>query len=256
MEGDYDMNDVVFHYRTVTVMRESKLQRVDVYGQLVAIGASYHNGFAIRVPGVQASAVDTSKMRFRYAIDGLAGIEQVNSPIEAESDELIAIISQDVWQLVDTNCTFYRTDDDCQDDIQFEFELSLPFTELQEASTIGTLYDPFIFASENRFHGSVFNGFPGRNLEIHLADISPTEQANTSYFGLEQDASNIAGSRYYKNANNLPWSMEVGTSWKHPRSGKDLLEAYPFFENYVTSNKEDNSDWYIPENGNSNKVYD
>lgn len=254
LEGDYDMNDVVFHYRTVTVERDDKLQRVDFHGQLVAIGASYHNGFAIRVPGVLASAVDTQKMRFRYAFDGEAQTEQAN-PIEAESSELIAVVTNDVWDLVDTSCSYYRTSANCTDDIQFEFELSLPFTELQPAAVMSTLYDPFIFATPNRYHGSHFSSHPGREWEMHLADVAPTEQADTSIFKTGDDTSDSETERFFKNSNNLPWAMEVATSWKHPRTGVDLLKAYPNFRNHIESGKAQDLDWYQEANRVEGKVF-
>lgn len=247
VEGDYDMNDVVFHYRTVSVIKDNKLQRVDIYGQLVAIGAHYHNGFALRIPGVQTEVVDTEKLRFRHTRldkNGDATTTDKASPIESNNGELIAIITNDVWDLVSTDCSFYRTDSNCKDHIQFAFELSLPFTELQSKSNISTLYDPFIFATENRYHGGTFPAPPGRELEVHLADVSPTEQANAEYFGKQQDTSNLERKRFYKNANNLPWAMEIATEWKYPTSGTDLLKAYPYFEGYVTSNKLENLDWY------------
>lgn len=258
MEGDFDMNDVVFHYRTVSVIKDEKLQRVDIYGQLIAIGASYHNGFAVRIPGINSNAVDTTKMRFRYSsLDGSGNsidIEQDN-PIEVSSNELIAIVAPDVWQLVNTSCEFYRTDTSCTDEIQFAFELSLPFTELQPSSTIRTLYDPFIFATASRYHGGLFSTPPGREWEVHLADTSPTEYANSSFFNQQADTSNFSNSRYYKNENNLPWSMEVATQWKHPRSGIDLLKAYPDFEGYITSNKALNNDWYQTENRSDGDIF-
>lgn len=258
VEGDFDMNDVVFHYRTVSVIRDEQLQRVDIYGQLLAIGASYHNGFAIRIPGIQADAVDITKMRFRYTqldSNGNSSTEEQDNPIEISSNELIAIVTPNVWELVTTDCTFYRTDPGCNDHIQFEFELSLPFSELQRNSHIKTLYDPFIFATENRFHGDTFSSLPGRELEIHLADISPTEKANMHFLNLKDDTSSIENNRYYKNSNNLPWSMEIATQWKHPQSGVDLLKAYPDFESFVISNKVDNSDWYKKEKRNEEYIY-
>lgn len=258
IEGDFDMNDVVFHYRTVSVIKDGELLRVDAYGQLLAIGASYHNGFAIRIPGVQAADVDTNKMRFRYTtLDAEGnGVEADQaSPIESASDELIAIIGQDVWNLVSTSCEFYRTDAGCTDHIQFAFELSLPFTSPQPSDAISTLYDPFIFATSSRFHGSIFTSHPGREWEVHLADVSPTEQANTSFFNQQEDTSDISIDRFYKNTNNLPWSMEVATEWKHPRSGVDLLKAYPDFEGYVTSDKALNNDWYQSDNRIDGKIF-
>ncbi|OUS40815.1 hypothetical protein A9R00_04165 [Oleispira antarctica] len=258
IEGDFDMNDVVFHYRTVSVIKDGELLRVDAYGQLLAIGASYHNGFAIRIPDVQADDVDTSKMRFRYTTldeDGNGVTVEQASPIESSSDELIAIIAQDVWDLVSTSCEFYRTDASCSDHIQFAFELSLPFSDPQPNGAINTLYDPFIFATASRFHGSIFTSHPGREWEVHLADVSPTEQASTSFFNQQEDTSDLSIDRFYKNKNNLPWSMEVATQWKHPRSGVDLLKAYPDFEGYVTSNKALNDDWYQSENRIDGKIF-
>lgn len=253
-EGDYDMNDVVFHYRTVTVEQAGQLKRVDFHGQLVAIGASYHNGFAIRVPGVQASAVDTQAMKFTHIINGGEPVHKDN-PIEQGSDELIAIITDDVWQLVDTNCDFYRTSSQCMDDIQFEFELRLPFTELQSASSISTLYDPFIFATPNRYHGSYFNSNPGREWEMHLADMEPTEQADTGMLATGDDTSSQEQQRFFKNANNLPWAMEMATSWKHPKSGVDLLQAYPKFRDHILSNKQEFKDWYQSHRRVDSQVY-
>lgn len=255
IEGDYDMNDVVFHYRTTTVTRDEQLQRVDVQGQLVAIGASYHNGFAVRIPGIQSSAVDVDKMRFRTIKNNAASVDQV-SPIEVESSELIAIISSDVWQLVETDCTYYRTDNGCNDDIQFEFELSLPFSSLQPASAIATLYDPFIFATPNRYHGSYFSSHPGREWEMHLPDVANTELADTSLFSGGDDTSDVTAARYYKNSDNLPWAMEIGTEWKHPKTGVDLLKAYPDFKQHILSNKSENNDWYLQKNRNENKVFE
>ena len=255
VEGDYDMNDVVFNYRTVTVTRDDKLQRVDAYGRLLAIGASYHNGFGIRIPGVQADAVDTDKMRFRYIFNGAAPQEQ-SSPIEQESNELIAIVSNDVWNLVETDCSYYRTDYTCSDDIQFEFELSLPFSELQPATTISTLYDPFIFATPGRFHGNYFSTPPGRGWEAHLPDVANTERADTSFFKGGDDTSDSLTGRFYRNSDNLPWVMEIGTDWKHPKTGVDLLKAYPDFKQHILSNQLENSDWYMPAKRNAEKVFE
>jgi len=258
IEGDYDMNDVVFHYRTVSVIKDDQLLRVDVHGQLIAIGASFHNGFGIRIPDIQASIVDTSKIRFIHSTldaSGNSSDQDMGNPIEGSSNELVAIITQDTWQEVSTECTFYRTDPNCTDPIQFAFELSLPFSEAQANSAISTLYDPFIFATSNRFHGDVFSTPPGRSWEMHLADMKPTEQANSSFFNTAQDTSNSDLNRYYKNSNNLPWSMEIGTQWQHPSSGIDLLEAYPDFAEHIESNKTMKLDWYHSEKRVNGKTY-
>ncbi len=82
-----------------------------------------------------------------------------------------------------------------------------------------------------------------------------TDLADPELFGLHDDTSNIATSRYYKTATNLPWALEVGTEWLHPLERVDILDAYPLFQDWVESGGVNNTDWYLPVNSVLEKVY-
>ncbi|MFP3458846.1 LruC domain-containing protein, partial [Psychrobacter sp. SIMBA_152] len=47
--GDYDFNDVVVNYRTPQLIEGSNVVGYKIDGQLVGVGATYHNGFAVRL---------------------------------------------------------------------------------------------------------------------------------------------------------------------------------------------------------------
>ena len=74
--GDYDMNDLVVHYRLSSYDVEGTLMRVKIEGEVVAIGASYHNGFAFRLPGLLRSQVDSNRLIFK-----INGVEQNVTPL-------------------------------------------------------------------------------------------------------------------------------------------------------------------------------
>ena len=46
------MNDVVVKFRITEMLLASHVENIQITGDLAAYGASYKNGFAIRLPGV------------------------------------------------------------------------------------------------------------------------------------------------------------------------------------------------------------
>jgi len=175
------------------------------------------------------------------------------NPLETGQSEAVIKISDDLWGNVDSSCRFYRTDAACTEAIEFGFEVSVNF--VTPVATSAMPYNPFIFASPYWGRGENFAENPGRSLEIHLVDKPITDLADSGLFGLYDDTSNIASSRYYKTATNLPWALEVGTEWVHPLEKVDILVAYPLFKDWVESGGVNNTDWYLPVNSVSEKVF-
>ncbi|GAM74229.1 hypothetical protein JCM19241_5425 [Vibrio ishigakensis] len=58
--ADYDMNDVVMHYRITEILRDGEVVKSRIEGRLAAVGADYHNGFAVRLPGILSADIDTT----------------------------------------------------------------------------------------------------------------------------------------------------------------------------------------------------
>ena len=251
--GDYDMNDLVVHYRLTSYDVAGTLMRVKIEGEVVAIGASYHNGFAFRLPGLLRSQIDTGRLSFK-----INGVEQSITPLEAESDEAIFIIAGDLWDYVTAgeNCKFYRTEAGCGSNIQMTFALEIPLeANVNKVDVADFPYDPFIFASQGHERSYVFGEAPGRRFEIHLKNQAPTEAFQENFLGRGDDASNANNGEYFINENGMPWAINIPYEWKHPVEYMDIKYAYPNFHSFVTSSGELNTDWFTTEKSATNNVF-
>lgn len=249
--GDYDLNDVVMHYRIVELVKDEQVIRVDLFGSLVAMGAVYHNGFAIHLPAIARQNVDQNRSRILFNNE----IQNIN-PLESGQSEVVIKISDDLWTNVDSECRFYRTELSCTEELEFDYEVSVNFIDAVGLNQMPPApYNPFIFASPFWGRGEVFAETPGRSLEIHLADKPVTDLADLGLFGLVDDTSDINSSRYFKTSGNLPWAIEIGTDWRHPLETIDIIEAYPSFKEWVESGGANNTDWHLIENAISEKLY-
>jgi LruC domain-containing protein len=249
ISDDYDMNDVVMHYRTVEVIREQQLVRIDIYGELQALGGDYHNGFAVQLNNIALENVNKQTLRLlhnniKQQYSGQNGATTYDI-LESGNSNAVIMISQDLWKHARSVCHYYRSEKGCQQAQVFDFEVSVPLINpLPLADLPAPPYDPFIFATEGLYHGDIFVEAPGRGLEIHLADHAPTEKFNTDYYQLGDDSSSPADNRYFRNINNLPWALEINEAWQWPSERKPLLQAYPHFQTFVESQGTEKSDWF------------
>jgi len=249
--GDYDLNDVVMHYRIVELERDDKVIRVDLYGSLQALGAVYHNGFAVHIPTVDRANVDQTRLRTLFNND----LQDFN-PLEDGQSEVVIKVSDDLRLNIESDCRFYRTEADCNEEVEFSFEVSVNFLSPIELEVMPSApYNPFIFGTPYWGRDEVFAVSPGRSLEIHLPDMPNTDLADVNLFGLNDDTSEIANQRYYKTSGNLPWAIEVGVEWLYPLERVDVMDAYPQFKDWVESGGETNKNWYLPENAIIQNVY-
>ena len=251
--GDYDMNDLVAHYRLSSYDVEGTLMRVKIEGEIVAIGASYRNGFAFRLPGLLRNQVDTGRLIFK-----INGVEQGVTPLEADRDEAIFIIANDLWDFVTAgeDCKYYRTEAECGSNIQMTFSLEIPMeANVNKVDVADFPYDPFIFSTEGQERNYVFGEAPGRRFEIHLKNQAPTEAFQANFLGRGDDVSNAEIGEYFINANGMPWAISIPYEWEHPVEYMDVKYAYPNFHSFVTSSGELNVDWFTVENSATNNVF-
>jgi len=256
---DYDMNDVVINYRTVEVIQAGKIVRIDIMGELQALGGVYHNGFAVQLENVAYDNINQQTLRLlhnniKQQYSGTNGA--TTYPIlESGNSNAVLMISQDLWKEVSSVCRYHRTENGCDQAQSFDFEISIPLNNAIELTRVSAPYDPFIFATEGLYHGELFAQHPGRGLEIHLVDKAPTEKFNTDYFGLADDSSDPVIGRYFRNNNNLPWALEVSGQWQWPTERIPLLRAYPAFQDFVESNGQQNKQWFEREQSQPNYLF-
>lgn len=252
-EGDYDMNDLVVHMRTAVAAKPGGVTRVKLKGQVAAVGAAYHNGFAVRLPGVMREQVDVDNIK--YEINGQPVDFQ---PLENDREEAIFIVTYNIWDHVGTgeHCKYYRTESGCGSDIQMNFAATIPMKEPVQVKLKGAL-DPFLFATPGAWHGGHFVTAPGRAYEIHLKNYAPTEAFDQSLFSAPgDDSSEPVNGYYYQTSNGLPWALEIGTYWSYPLEYQDIGHAYPMFANWAESNGWLNKNWYLLEHANAPMLFD
>ncbi|AQA16935.1 hypothetical protein BST95_00545 [Halioglobus japonicus] len=248
--GDYDMNDLVMSYSTQlnTVALDNdpanrSVYSIEVSGEILAIGASIHSGFAVEIPGLPRSAVDQDNMSLK-----INGTYQTRAFLEegAGYENAVFIVYDDAHDYVTRGegCEFFRTEDYCGGTSESRFTLSVPVSgDVSDDAIDDLLFNPFIF------------GESARRVEVHLKGKPPTGKADTSLLGSGDDASNPSAGRYYQTASGLPFAIVIGDSWDHPEEAHDIAQTYPSFEPYASSGGSANSDWYRTENAVTSKLF-
>ena len=245
-EGDYDMNDLVAHLRTSVFKTNDQVTLVNIAGELSAVGAAYHNGFGIRLPDVLRDQIDEENIN--YTINDRAVTNY--SPLEAGRHEAIFIMAYNTWSYVSAGeeCTYYRTEEGCGSNKQMRFNITIPMKTPID-SDISGVFDPFLFATPGAWHGDHFATPPGRSYEIHLKNHHATEAFDYKLMNFSgQDASNPDNKHFFQTTSGMPWAMEMGSEWMHPKEFRDITHAYPKFPSYVRSEGAENPSWYVNEN--------
>jgi LruC domain-containing protein len=106
-------------------------------------------------------------------------------------------------------------------------------------------FNPFIIVNKNR------------NKEVHLPDYPPTALVNPAFFGTYDDNSIPTSNRYYKTSKNLPWALNIYDTFEYPIEKTPIIEAYPYFVDWVMSDGNQYADWYKDITGyrNMNKIF-
>lgn len=250
--ADYDMNDVVIHYRITEFVQNGIVRKSFIQGRLAAVGADYHNGFAIRLEGLARAAVDPQLSR-QYHNQQLIN----DNGLEPDSAEAIFVVSEDITRHKTSQCRYFRTDSNCREEESFSFAIHINLLEdADNTSLVSMPYDPFIFATPGYYHGESLPLHPGRSWEVHLPDQAPTEKFDgVSMWGLGSDASDPTTNTYFKTSSNLPWALLMFQEWQWPLERIDLVEAYPKFAEFAESAGEQGQQWYAPSNAQDNLTY-
>ncbi len=256
-KGDYDFNDVVIKLESsILITSDNMVKQLNLEGELKAMGASYHNGFAIQLHGI--SNADINQAMIRFDVNDKASEVDL---LEQGTNYSVLKISEDLWKEVKSGgCWYYKTESGCSSPSLFKFSIKIPFSsEVALSSFPSAPFNPFIFAATGTFHGEIFSENPGRGLEIHLKNKPPTSLVNSAYFGLEDDDSDANAGFYYQTSNGLPWGVAISVggaeNWFHPLEWVDILRAYPQFENYANSGGSESQLWFKNNNAITAKTY-
>lgn len=243
--GDYDFNDLVVRYRYEhTWNNENKLTQMDITFQVQSIGASFNSGFALHLPGVLSSNIESALL---YKESELIS----NDIIDAQNLEANLILLSDIRQQVDFQCPKFRTEADCREAISATYKATVTLKQPVSAATLGAApYDPYIFGVEGKYHGR----WGGRSWEVHLKQFSGTDVFDTSLLNIEADSSR--NNNYFINENAFPWALNLPNGWDHPLETVDIVRAYPLFSDWVLSNGERSEQWFLRMHSDAQFLYE
>ena len=225
-QGDYDFNDLVINYRYINMENAAgNVVETRMKFKIKNVGGSLRNGFGIQIdmPASKISAVTGSRINGNYVTLGTNGLEVNQSkpviiPFDNAWDNYTGVLENDTLEVV------------------------IKYSSAIDPDSIGE-FNPFIMIDETR----------GR--EVHLSDFPPTDLVNTSLLGTNEDNSIPAQGRYYKNASNLPWGIDIIHDFVVPKEKKEIILGYPKFASWAQSGGTTYSDWYKELPGYRNTTY-
>ena len=230
--GDYDFNDLILGYRFKTVTNASN-EVVEIFGTFIvrANGAAMHNGFGFELPDAVAGVLTNVEVTGYLHTQGIITINGTTK-LESGQTNPVVIAFDDTYDLMDGLFnTIIGGETALEDSVTIQIEVTGggPFTA---ANFSLDTWNPFIFIHQIR----------GR--ELHQLDYVPTDLMTTSYFGTNDDASVPGTGDYYKTSGDLPWVLDIPTSFSYPSEYNDINAAFLHFTAWAESGGALYTDWY------------
>ncbi|AUB80730.1 LruC domain-containing protein [Candidatus Thiodictyon syntrophicum] len=234
MEGDYDMNDLVFAY-TLTEVRDAAGNIKDVEGnfQVKARGSAYSHGFGINFPKLLPADLESAALW----VDGQPSVPLVSEPGQ---HGLTLVLLDDSKKIANSNpgsrtcyTVKFNADRNCPEVKGPTIHFRATFKNALTRETLGSApYNPFIYITGDRLR------------ETHLADHPPTDKYKGWLFGWGQEGSDPAIGRFYKTKGGLPWAINLPLEWQQPLEKRPVNACYPAFVSWVNSSGAEDADWY------------
>ena len=243
-KGDYDFNDLVVDYNFNQITNaENKVVDIDAKLTVRAIGASYHNAFAIQLNVAATNIASVTGQSISTDIFTLN-----SNGTESNQEKAVIVAFDDAYKVFPTNPAggYVNTLKSAQQLTANTIDLKICFVNPVSTSDLGTApFNPFI----------VVNKVRGK--EVHLSGYAPTSLANTSLFGQGQDDSNVSIAKYYTSDMFLPWALNIPVQFDYPAEKEEITNAYLKFNDWATSKGSVDKDWYSNISGyrDNTKIY-
>jgi len=249
--GDYDFNDLVVDYR-FQVVTNALNNVVEVYGHFAskAAGATLNNGFGFSLPDISPDLtsnpsnllVSGMKINENYISLNAQGLENGQSkPTFIVHDNIFELLAQPGGG-TGVNTTGWIAS------VSYDTTILLIVPSggnYVMADFALTTWNPFLIVDGQRGH------------EVHLPGYDATDLANQTLFATFEDDSDPLNGRTYQSHNNLPWAINLPSSFAWPKEKVDITRAYLKFAEWAESGGLLYPDWYLDEPGyrDSNLIY-
>ncbi|MEL6821385.1 MAG: LruC domain-containing protein, partial [Calditrichota bacterium] len=239
--GDFDYNDLIIdHSFSMVTNADNRVKAMKADFTIRAMGTAKRNGFGFQLPiGSDAVATVTgTELTSGYINTDAKGLESGQSlPTIIVFDD-----GYDLMQPFESG-DFINTQGGVRPVDEYTISIDVEFNWTQSYADLGD--PPF-----NSF--IIIDGERGK--ELHAKGNKPTDLVDASYFGTEDDNSNVNSNRYYFMQNNMSWSFDIPATWDYPFEGTDVDLTYNYWTPWINSSGTTNQDWYGSSSGYRNEV--
>jgi len=237
-KGDYDFNDIVVDYRFHTVTNaNNKVVEIFADFPVKASGAYLVNGFGFNLPDANPllTANPDQLNVTGYSING-SYINLNSYGYETGQTHPTMIVFDNVFDLLPPPGTGLGVNTvPTAPFVEFDtvnLTITTPGQEVTAADFSLYTWNPFIIADQERGH------------EIHLPDYPPTDLMDNGLLGQWEDDSDPVTGKYFKTYLNLPWAIDIPSSFGWPTEKTDITGAYLKFAEWAESSGTLYTDWY------------
>lgn len=137
---------------------------------------------------------------------------------------------------------YYYITDDITGELGSTYTFEVTYSTGQEFSKLATV-EPFLYRDEN-----------GKRWELHLPYNAPTSKMDKSFFGTEDDASNLASGKYFVRKGDYPFAFYLENAkieyfldniLKRANENIPINTFFPEFLRWSTSKGANYQDWYL-----------
>ncbi len=229
-QGDYDFNDLVmgYHYNLVT-NATNNVVTVNATFSLFATGGSLSNAFGIEFPLPKENASNVT-----------------GATIEDGQDKVVLVLFTDMRKQLASSNTDEKQAESPAKTYQVSFDVKN-----------GALLKEFGLGTFNPFIWNFLSGTPTERNEIHLPGYPPTSLGKSKLFGTADDATDANSKNYYLTKKGMPWAINLPATFKYPKEGATMQQAYLNFTAWANSGGVNFPNWYsdIPGNRKNEFIY-
>ncbi|MGF1695092.1 LruC domain-containing protein [Vibrio lamellibrachiae] len=226
--GDYDFNDAVVNYNIEETKVNGLVKMITFRVRPVARGAIYDNSLRL-VINTPISNVESATSKSRGVTRSLMPVADINKTQFMLIEDLKSALPPPTGHKLSNTLTGSQKINGHQFVVTIEFKYPMD-PEILGAPPYNT------FIARELEHGEI--------IEVHFPGFPPTRHASRRKFGSIHDDSDPSEDRFYQTEENLPWAMQMPSSWHSPKEKVDLSNAYPDILNWAKSKGKQNKNWY------------
>jgi len=226
--GDFDFNDAVIAYnQTLRYDSAGQLTGLRVELSIMAVGARFQNGLALRLPGTPQSAVTSLTFSIANVVNSAAGEVRLDP---TETDATI-ILADDMHALfgVETTREWVNTDPSLPTHAFVDMVIDVLLDPGNNLSAADAPFDLFLY---NRLNGT----------EVHRPRYRGTARMDANLFNTVDDGT--TPTRAFVTTDGIPFALELPELANYPQEGVAIDQLYANVSTFGASSGTQATDFY------------